>query len=200
MKLMYAPPSPFARKARVAAIEKGLQDRVEFVLVNPMNDDPTLLAANPVSKIPALELDNGSSIIDSALICSYLDTLSDTNPLFSSGEEHWEIQRVNYLANSILDAAVAARMEWFRPEEIRWQPWVDRQHAAITRGLVELEKAAGDFSSQVTMAQITTAVMLESLDFRLPETNWRDNHPTLAAWLPGFSSRESMQQTQPPAS
>lgn len=200
MKLMYAPPSPFARKARVTVIEKGLEERVELVLVNPMNDDPALLAANPVSKIPALALDDGSSLIDSALICSYLDTQSQTNPLYGSGDETWEIQRINYLANAILDAAVAARMEWFRPEEIRWQPWVDRQHAAISRGLAALEAEAAKISPHITIAQITTAVMLEYLDFRLPETAWRDHCPTLAAWLPGFSARESMQLTQPPTS
>lgn len=200
MKLMYAPPSPYARKARVTVLEKGLQERVEFVLVNPMGDDPTLLAANPISKIPALELDDGSSLIDSALICRYLDSQSDANPLYGEDDKKLEIQRVTYLANSILDAAVAARMEQFRPEEIRWQPWVNRQLAAINRGLVELEKAVADFGNQPTIAQITTAVMLEYLDFRLPDLDWRSGNPALAAWLPGFSARDSMQQTQPPAS
>jgi len=200
MKLMYAPPSPYARKARVTVLEKGLQDTVEFVLVNPMNDDPTLLGNNPLSKIPALELDDGTSLVDSAQICEYLDGLSATNPLYGTGQQRQQILRTTYLANGILDAAVSARMEQFRPEEIQWQPWVDRQRAAITRTLVQLEPLVKAFDDQITIAQITTAVMLEYLDFRLGDIDWRGAHPALAEWLPGFAQRESMQRTQPPTS
>lgn len=199
MKLIYAPPSPYARKARVTLLEKGLQSQVELVLASPMGDDPTLLAANPLSKIPALELDDGSSLIDSALICRYLDGLTDRKPLFGTTETQLEIERTTYLANGILDAAVTARMEQFRPEELRWQPWVDRQQAAITRGLKQLEPMVKAFDEPINIAQITTAVMLEYLDFRLPHIDWRTAHPALADWLPGFAQRDSMQQTQPPA-
>ncbi|MBL4622687.1 MAG: glutathione S-transferase N-terminal domain-containing protein, partial [Immundisolibacteraceae bacterium] len=180
MKLMYAPPSPYARKARVTVLEKGLQDSVEFVLVNPMNDDPTLLSNNPLSKIPALQLDDGTSLIDSAQICEYLDGLATTNPLYGTGDQRQQILRTTYLANGILDAAVSARMELFRPEEIQWQPWVDRQRSAISRGLVQLEPLVEAFDETITIAQITAAAMLEYLDFRHADINWRDAHPALA--------------------
>ncbi len=200
MKLMFAPPSPYARKARVTVLEKGLQDSVEFVAVNPMNDDPALLTNNPLSKIPALQLDDGTSMVDSAQICEYLDGLSTTNPLYLTGDQRQQILRATYLANGILDAAVTARMEQFRPEEIQWQPWVDRQRAAITRALVQLEPLVKQFDEQITIAHITTAIMLEYLDFRLGDIDWRGSHPVLAEWLPGFAARDSMQQTQPPTS
>ena len=199
MKLMYAPPSPYARKARITVLENGLQSLVEFVLVKAMADDPILLAANPLSKIPALELDDGTSLVDSAQICRYLDGLADRNPLFGNATNELEIQRITYLANGILDAAVAARMEQFRPEELRWQPWVDRQHAAITRGLQQLEPLIQTFNDPIDIAQITAAVTLEYLDFRLPDIDWHSVHPALANWLTDFAQRDSMQQTQPPA-
>ena len=199
MNLIYAPPSPYARKARVTLLEKGLQSQVELVLASPMANDPTLLAANPLSKIPALVLDDGSSLIDSAQICRYLDGLTTRNPLFGTVENRLKIERTTYLANGILDAAVAIRMEQFRPEELRWQPWVDRQQAAITRGLPQLESLVKAFDEPINVAQITTAVMLEYLDFRLPHIDWRTAHPALADWLPDFGQRDSMQQTQPPA-
>ena len=48
MKLYYAPTSPYARKVRMAVIEKGLQDRVETVVANPYEGPSALQAANPV--------------------------------------------------------------------------------------------------------------------------------------------------------
>jgi glutathione S-transferase len=200
MKLLYAPPSPYARKARVTVFEKALQEQVEQILVNPMNDDPELLSRNPLSKIPVLELADGTCLIDSAQICEYLDGLSTVNPLYGNGASRQQILQPSYLANGMLDAAVSARMELFRPAEMQWQPWVDRQRAAITRGLVQLESMAESFDNQITTAQITTGAMLEYLDFRHHDMSWRSNHPALASWQAGFAQRDSMKQTQPPAS
>ncbi len=197
MKLLYAPPSPFARKARVAIIEKGLEDRVELVMVNPMGDDPTLLSANPLSKIPALLLDDGSSLIDSALICDYLDSLSDTNVLTPSGPARYTVLADAYLANGVLEAAVTSRLEMFRPEEIRWSVWLDRQKNAIERGLKVLEARVGSLGDTITMAQINLGILLEYLDFRLPDLDWRAAQPNLAAWQKVFSGRPAMVATRP---
>ena len=73
MKLVTVKPSPFARKARVAAIELGLQDRVEELdvgLVTPVFNTDALNAVNPLGMIPALQLDDGSCINNSPLVNS----------------------------------------------------------------------------------------------------------------------------------
>ena len=197
MKLLYAPPSPFARKARVAIIEKGLEDRIELVMVNPMGDDATLLAANPLSKIPALILDDGRSLIDSALICEYLDGLSDTNPLIPNGSDRYRVLADAYLANGVLEAAVVCRLEMFRPEEIRWSVWLERQHKAIERGLKALETRVDSLGGAITLAQINLGILLEYLDFRLPDLDWRAAQPNLAAWQKTFSGRPAMVATRP---
>ena len=56
MQLIYAKPSPYSRKARVTVIEKGLAGQVEDVIVSPMEDPAALLGANPLGKVPALEI------------------------------------------------------------------------------------------------------------------------------------------------
>ena len=197
MKLLYAPPSPFARKARVAVIEKGLEDRIELVMVNPMGDDAALLAANPLSKIPALILDDGRSLIDSALICEYLDGLRDTNPLIPNGSDRYTVLADAYLANGVLEAAVVCRLEMFRPEEIRWPVWLERQHKAIERGLKALETRVDSLGGAITLAQINVGILLEYLDFRLPDLDWRAAQPNLAAWQKVFSKRPAMGATRP---
>src|SRR5262245_12748864 len=75
MKLYYSPTSPFVRKVRIVAIETGLADRVELVSVSAIQSPAELLAANPRAQVPALELEDGRTIFDSAVICDYLDEI-----------------------------------------------------------------------------------------------------------------------------
>lgn len=65
MKLFYAPQSPFARKARVAAIELGLAERLQFEYAEVVPGRPNTAFAyghNPLRKIPALVTDAGETI------------------------------------------------------------------------------------------------------------------------------------------
>src|ERR1700674_591257 len=78
MKLTFSPASPFARKVRIAAIELGLIDKIEFMptTVVPGQPNDEYLHINPLKKLPALILDDGDVIIDSYVIVEYLDELA----------------------------------------------------------------------------------------------------------------------------
>ena len=67
MKLTFSPASPFARKVRIAAIELGLIDKIEFVptAVVPGQPNDEYSKMYPLKKLPALILDNGDIIVDS---------------------------------------------------------------------------------------------------------------------------------------
>ena len=54
MQLFLNTSSPFARVARVVALEKGLADQLELVWCDPWNNDPALLAQHPQARIPVL--------------------------------------------------------------------------------------------------------------------------------------------------
>src|SRR5215471_12476832 len=77
MKLSFSQASPFARKVRIAAIELGLVDKIEFVpaTVAPgqANEDYSLIT--PLKKLPVLITDNGEVILDSYVIVEYLNEL-----------------------------------------------------------------------------------------------------------------------------
>ena len=87
MKLWYSPPSPFARKVRVAAIELGLAGRIEEIriAVAPHKPNEAFARNNPLMKIPALETGEGSVFYDSRVICEYLDALAGGARLFPAG-------------------------------------------------------------------------------------------------------------------
>lgn len=197
MQLIYAKPSPYSRKVRVTALEKGLAGQIEQIIVSPLEDPAALLDANPLGKVPALRLDDGQCLYDSWVICEYLDSLAPTPQLIPHGAERFVALRRAALADGVLDAAVTARMELLRPEAMRWTPWTDRQQRAIRRGLAVMEQDVTALGPAVTLAHIEFAVTLEYLDFRLPELAWHTDHPALSAWLAAFSQRPSMLATAP---
>ena len=75
MQLFLNATSPFARVARIAALEKGLAERVQLVWSDPWNHDPALLAVHPQLRIPVLVTDEGQAIAESLLIAQYLDQI-----------------------------------------------------------------------------------------------------------------------------
>ena len=75
MKLFYTPNSPYARVARVIALEIGLA--MDFVQVEVRDTVDELLHYNPAAKVPTLELDDGVVLSDTRLICDYLQSRSD---------------------------------------------------------------------------------------------------------------------------
>jgi len=67
----------------IAATERRLDDQIICYRpkVKVTEPNPELLAVNPLNKIPSFQLDDGSSLFDSAVICAYLDTLGSERPL-----------------------------------------------------------------------------------------------------------------------
>ena len=76
MRLLYSPLSPFARKVRVLAMEKGLSDQLAVETIAPFQDE-SLRVLNPLNKVPTLVLDGGETVFDSAVIVDFLDGLAE---------------------------------------------------------------------------------------------------------------------------
>ena len=203
MKLYHSPASPFVRKALVAAHELGLAERIEIVGVamTPVSGVDALNAENPLGKIPALVLEDGTTLYDSPVICEYLDTRHDGPRLFpSAGPERWTALRRQALADGLLDAAILCRYETFlRPAERQWADWIDGQRGKFRRALDALEGEAESFGDTVDIGTVATACAADYLDFRSLDDGWRDGRPRLATWLEGFAERPSMRATRPSA-
>ena len=63
MKLIIARPSPYARKVRVALIEKNIP--FETMVENPWLPDTRISSSNPLGKVPAL-VDRKSTRLNSS--------------------------------------------------------------------------------------------------------------------------------------
>ncbi|SDA78997.1 Glutathione S-transferase [Pseudomonas sp. NFACC15-1] len=202
MTLFHNPASPFVRKVLVLLHETGQQDRVALQLsqLTPVKPDRVLIEDNPLSKIPALRLANGSVIHDSRVILDYLDHQHVGNPLIPrEGAARWRRLTLASLADGVMDAAVMIRYETaLRPVEKHWDEWLDAQRDKIRRALGLLEaEAIAELASHFDVASISVACALGYLDLRHPDLEWRKANPQLAAWFAEVSLRPSMAATVP---
>lgn len=195
MKLYTNPASPFARKCRVIAHELGL--KLELVHTTPFTDE-TFRRVNPLSKVPALLLDDGSVLIDSPVICEYLNHLGGGKffpgmSIWRHSSGRWKALGLQALGDGIADAAVAWIVEGRREnpsEQAR-----ARHMAAVTAGLDALERTR--FNPDITIGEIAVACALGYVEFRLTDLDWKSSRPRLAAWYARFCGYPAMQATAP---
>ncbi len=201
MKIFYSPTSPYVRKCLVAAHELGLRDLIELVPAapHPVTRDPSVVARNPLGKIPTLITDEGAILYDSRVVCEYLNMLAG-GPLFpGAGGARFAVLAEQSLADGMLDAAVLVRYETFtRPEALRWPEWIAGQTEKVTSGLAEIERRAAGFAARIDIGTIAIGCALGYLDLRMEYLKWRAAHPAAAAWFEKFGARESMRATRPP--
>jgi glutathione S-transferase len=197
MELFLNATSPYARLVRIVVLEKGLIDAVTLRWCDPWTDDDALLAANPAGRIPALVIDDGTTLSESLLIAFYLDGLGSREPLIPQAY----LARVLHLAGlgqALMDAAfttVISRKHQGR--EADDSALGQRRWRAIQRTLARLEHEldAAQAVSAITLGGIAVAVALDYLTFRLPEINWAAQHPRLKQWHDRVSARNSFVQT-----
>ncbi len=187
MILRSAVPSPFGRKVKIAMAILELGDRIEFKPADTNAGEEELFHQNPLGKIPVLVLEDGSTLFDSRVILEYLDELAGGGRIVPKGDPRFPALRLQALADGIMDAAILQIYEKrFRPEEIQYQPWVDRQAGKVARALASLETEPPIMGKPPHVGHIALACALGYLDFRF-EGHWRDGHPKLVGWLDAFA-------------
>lgn len=200
MKFFYTTSSPYARKARIVAIEIGIAEKLELVPVTVRDPNSRLLRYSPVGKVPAIETGDGRVLCEASIICDYFDTLHDGPHLVpQAGAARWEILRQAGLAAGLLEGVVTWVRETRRPEANRSADVLDLETSRTVRCLdaFEDEAAAGRLDGPLNIAQVTLGCALGQLDFRLAGYDWRAGRPRLAAWTAAFAERPSMTMTTP---
>mgnify|MGYP002784500318 CR=1 FL=1 len=202
VKLYIATPSPFARKARIALIEKGVP--FETVIENPWLPATAMSTVNPLGKVPALVLDDGTVLHDSSVIVEYLEML-DRAPRLVPPEGALRVahRQIEALADGVCDAVVLIVLERAREAAKRSDEWIGRQRRKVEQGVAGLDRLLGGRETFTPfgfgLAEIAAGCALGYLDLRLPDYAWRAAAPRLARWFDALSARPSFAQTVPTA-
>ena len=185
--LRSSPPSPFGRKVKIAAHIAGLYDQLEQVNADTNDPDDNLRTQNTLGKIPVLVLDDGKALYDSRVIVEWLDQAAGGGTLIPAGDDRFDALVLQALADGMMDASILIIYEGrFRPEEMRFQKWIDYQRDKVARSLSRLEADPPAFGRSPHIGHITLACALGYLDFRF-SGEWRSDHPRLVAWLEDFA-------------
>ncbi len=191
MKLYTAPTSPFGRKASIVALEHGIKLNVEAT--NPFDSDQ-LARLNPMRLIPVLVLEDDTVILESQLICEYLDSIGSGPTLYPEAN-CWQWRTRMMIGHGLAEASVALRLHLVLPESEQSTTMKKRYRERISRCLEALD---GDLNAltagEMRMDKITTATALGHLEFRHGE-NWRGEAPNLAHWYDKVLERKSFAET-----
>ncbi len=181
MKLRYSPSSPFVRKVSIAARVLGLADKIENQPVDLNDPGDSLREQNPLGKIPALILDDGTTYFNSRVILEYLDHLAGGGRIIPrEGPARFAALRMEALCDGALDASVLIVYESrYRPQDKHVQSWIDRQQGKIDRALEALDKAPPALTPVPDVGQITLACLLGYHDLRFGG-RWRQDYANLA--------------------
>ena len=203
MKLLGSFASPYTRKVRIVLAEKRIECDLELVDVQPI-DNP-VNAHNPLGKIPALLLDDGTALYDSRVIVEFLDAVSPLSRLIPDDTRpRAAVRRWEALADGVLDAGLLVRYESLRDKRERSGAWTDKQLARLRRGLEQMSADLGErafcHSERYSLADIAVGCCVGWLGFRKPgEVDWHAEYPALAQHYRKLTERPAFAETAPQA-
>ena len=200
MRLLGNYGSPFVRRVGATLHLYGIPFDHASLFTDEHRDEIT--AHNPLGRIPALVLDDGTALADSSAILDYLDeTMGDAALTPRSGPDRRRVLALTAIGLGTAEKYVAAYYETaMRPETHVWQPWLDRLNAQIVQGLAALEAEltgpylAGD---RLTQADVTAICALDGVRFDMPDLIAPASLPRLHDLAERLSALDAFRLTAP---
>lgn len=190
--------SPYARKVRVAAIETGQPDLIDWRMLSREERPEVVPPINPLGKVPAVVLDSGEALYDSPVICAYVDSLHNGPKLIpAEGPDRWTVLRREALGDGLAEAVVAVAQESQKPSELRSARVIERQGAKVAAALAALDGEAEQFRDPPSMGEIAAACALGYMEYRGVAPDWRGRYERLAGWYAEILTRPSFAETMP---
>ena len=200
MKLYDGGRAPNPRRVRIFLAEKGISlPTVQIDLATMAHKSPAYTAVNPLQRVPALELDDGTVIAETMAICRYFEALQPEPPLFGRGAkeeavvEMWQ-RRVElhlfFPVSHVFRHLHPAMKEMQVPQVPAWaeanKPYIEEFLALLDGELKSRRYIAGD---RYTVADITGLV---AVDFMKPaKLSVPDTLSNVKRWHAEVSARPS---------
>jgi glutathione S-transferase len=200
MKLYDGGRAPNPRRVRIFLAEKGITVPAEQVDLGQLAQrSDAYTAVNPMQRVPALVLDDGTVIAESIAICRYFETLHPDPPLFGRGAlesalvEMWSrrielhlflpvttvFQHLHPAMKIMVDPQVAAWGEANKPRVTQFLQFLDG----------ELKTRAYVAGAAYTVADITAMVAVDFM--RVSKLTVPDDLPHVRRWHDAVSARPS---------
>ena len=192
MKLLYTPNSPYARVARVCALEQKV--KMSFVEVTVRERADEILKINPAAMVPTLLLDNGTFLSETRLICEFIENLGTGG--FLSEASDFEGRHREGLTTAFLDGVAVWVREIRRPSGEQSPGIIELEKKRAIRCLGHFEKTWEMSTNRLNYASTMLASSLQLIDTRL-DLVWKNEYLKLADWYAEISNKSSLQLTAP---
>ena len=195
--------SPFVRRVAVTLKQYGLP--FEHKSISTMTDRVAIQAYNPLARVPALEIDGGEVLVDSAAIIDYLDELAGPVKSITPGKgvERRKVQRAIALATGACEKAVGGIYEKAkRPAEKVHQPWLDQIEGQASEGLAALEEMNPSpwlTGGRMTQADVTAVCVFDFIKTACPHIAPAGEYPKLEALSQRCNALPAFRETVPKA-
>jgi glutathione S-transferase len=168
----------------------GLDKDVTIEKADPTDPADSIRVQNPIGKIPALIIEDGSVIYDSPVILEYLDHRAGGGKIIpKDADARFKALTLEAMCDGILDACILLVYEGrFRAPEKHEPKWIEHQQGKVKRAFAVLEAAPPVIGALPHVGHITLACVLGYGDLRFGGT-WRNEYPRLVAWLDDFAAR-----------
>jgi glutathione S-transferase len=200
MKLYDGGRAPNPRRVRVYLAEKGITVPTEQVDLGALQQkSDAFTAVNPMQRVPALILDDGTVITESIAICRYFESLHPDPPLFGRGAlqsalvEMWN-RRVEFhlfipvsnifrhLHPAMKEMEIPQVKEWGEANKPRALSFLDHLDS-------ELKTRSFIVSNDYSVADITAMIAVDFL--RVSKLAVPDALSNLKRWYAAVSERPS---------
>ncbi|MFC4350101.1 glutathione S-transferase family protein [Fodinicurvata halophila] len=193
--------SPFTRRCAIALLHTGMS--YEALELNAAQEMDKVQQYNRLGRVPALQLDDGTALVDSWAILDWIDETAGPDKALvpASGKERRDILRLTAYAMGTMEKAVAYFYETgLRPEETRWQKWGDRLGSQVVAGFDFLEEALGNnewlHGNRMTHADVATVCAYDFSTLRAADLlEGGKRFPKLAAFTDRCNKLEPFAKT-----
>src|SRR5579862_9525244 len=200
MKLYDGGRAPNPRRVRIFLAEKGITvptEQVELGKLQQRSDAYT--AINPMQRVPALVLDDGTAIAESIAICRYFEALNPEPPLFGRGAlDSALVEMWNRRVEFHLFLPVATVFQHLHPAmKIMVDPqvadWGEANKPRVTQFLQFLDGELRDrpyvAGAAYTVADITAMIAVDFM--RVSKLTVPDDLAHVRRWHAAVSARPS---------
>jgi glutathione S-transferase len=197
MRLYDGGRAPNPRRTRIFLAEKGIELPIEPIDLGAMaHKSAAYTAVNPMQRVPALMLDDGTVIAESIAICRYLEALYPNPPLF--GRAALEIARIEmwnrrlelhllFPVSHVFRNSHPAMKQMEVPQVPAWaeanKPRIVEFLALLDRELRDRAFAAGDAFTVADITGLVAVDFMKPAKLAVPDelTNVKRWHADLAA-------------------
>lgn len=192
--------SPFVRRVGATLHHYGLDFEHRPIKAAGAEQDE-IRRANPLGRVPALILDDGEVLSDSAVILDYLDDLVGPEKALvpAGGNERFRLQSLIAIANGAAEKAIAVFSENARPEDKRHAPYVENCTRQAKDGFQYLEqRVQGPWmcGEALTQLDITVAAHWGFMPVGTPEVYAAMDCPNIDALSERAFALPAFQATQ----